>query len=204
MSRFFKAFLKTELPAVLDLVPRPATMPGCPTSPRRSGELPLRALGRDALANLTTKLNLAVQDRRAAAAHVDALMRSRTVEFPVILGEFQRDDLKAICDALGLDPSGRENEVLAKRILGGAGSAPVPGNGTAAVAVEEPAPGAKLTIDQLEAYPWGTADKLRGKMTLWDREVLVAQGVRAALDEIELYGVIVAWHGHNKPTDEVN
>lgn len=128
----------------------------------------LEALGRDTLASLTTKFDLAVQDRRAAAAHVDALMRSRTVEFSALLGELQRDELKAICEALGLDPSGREKEVLAKRILGGAGPAPAHGNGSgngrAAVAMEEPAPGAKLTIDQLEAYLWGAADKLRGKI----------------------------------------
>ncbi len=137
-------------------------MPDLPAKVRRAA---LEALGRDSLANITAKFNVAVQDRRAAAAHVDALMRSRTVEFPALLGELQRDDLKAICEALGIEPSGREKSVLVNRILGypDAGTAPGNGNG-AAGAVDEPAPGAKLTIDQLEAYLWGAADKLRGKI----------------------------------------
>ena len=128
------------------------TMPDLPAKVRRAA---LEALGRDSLANLTTKFDLAVQDRRAAAAHVDALMRSRTVEFAALLGELQRDELKAICEALGLDPSGREKEVLVKRILGGPDAASARGQRRRAGAVEEPAPGAKLTVDQLEALPVG-------------------------------------------------
>ena len=107
-------------------------MPDLPAKVRRAA---LEALGRDSLANLTTKFNLAVQDRRAAAAHVDALMRSRTVEFPALLGELQRDDLKAICEAIGLDPSGREKEGLVQRILADPGAAPAPGNGASAASV---------------------------------------------------------------------
>ena len=136
------------------------------TSPPRVRRAALEALGRDTLAKLTEKFDLAVQDRRSAAAHVDALMRSRTVEFADILGALQRDDLKAICEALGLDTSGREKELLVKRILAGpdAAAAEPKANGAAATVVEPPPPGAKLTIDQLEAYLWGAADMLRGKI----------------------------------------
>ena len=138
-------------------------MPDLPAKVRRAA---LEALGRDTLAKLTEKLELAVQDRRAAAAHVEALMRARTVEFADLLGELQRDDLKAICEVLGLDPSGREKDLLVQRILAGpdAASAQPRANGAAATVVEPPPPGAKLTIDQLEAYLWGAADKLRGKI----------------------------------------
>ena len=140
-----------------------SAMPDLPAKARRAA---LEALGRDTLAKLTEKFDLAVQDRRAAAAHVEALMRSRAVEFADLLSALQRDDLKAICGALGLDPSGREKEVLVLRILAGpdAASAAPRANGTAATGVEPPPPGAKLTIDQLEAYLWGAADKLRGKI----------------------------------------
>ena len=138
-------------------------MPDLPAKARRAA---LEALDRDTLASLTRTFDLAVQDRRGASAHVDALMRSRTVEFADLLGELARDDLKAICEALGLDPSGREKELLVKRILAGPNpaSADPRASGATVTVVEPPPPGAKLTIDQLEAYLWGAADKLRGKI----------------------------------------
>lgn len=126
----------------------------------------LEALGRDTLARLTSKFDVTVENRRSAAAHVDALMRSRTVDFASLLVELQRDDLKAICEAMSLDSSGREKEVLVQRILAGPVGAPPPttGNGAGTAEAAEPVPGGKLTIDQLEAYLWGAADKLRGKI----------------------------------------
>ena len=140
-------------------------MPAMSELPAKVRRAALEALGRDSLANLTAKLNLAVQDRRAAAAHVDALMRTRTAGFAALLGELQRDELKLVCEALGLDPTGREKGLLVQRILGGPGAMSGPSNGKgAAPEVSEPGSGAKLTIDQLEAYLWGAADKLRGKI----------------------------------------
>ena len=48
-------------------------MPGLSPKLRRTA---LEVLGRDTLSKLTSKLDLAVEDRRSAAAHVDALVRS--------------------------------------------------------------------------------------------------------------------------------
>lgn len=137
--------------------------------PAKTRRAALEALGRNALAKLTDRFEVAVPNRRSAAAHVDALMRSRTVEFATVLGQLQRDDLKAICTALGLDTSGREKDVLVNRIVG-VPSAPAAGNGVARNATpatelpEAPATGGKLTLEQLEGYLWSAADKLRGKI----------------------------------------
>ena len=47
-------------------------------------------------------------DRRVAASHVDAILRAKRVDFAEVLGLLGRDELKAVCEALGLDSSGRE------------------------------------------------------------------------------------------------
>jgi type I restriction enzyme M protein len=140
-------------------------MPGLSPKLRRTA---LEVLGRDTLSKLTSKFDLAVEDRRSAAAHLDALVRSRSLNFAAVLGELGRDDLKAMCSALGLDTSGREKDLLVNRILG---ETPLPAetngngkNGVQAPLVEPPAPAGKLTLDQLEGYLWGAADKLRGKI----------------------------------------
>jgi len=129
----------------------------------------LEALSRDALAKITERFGLAVHDRRSAAAHVDALMRSHTVDFGALRGHLQRDDLKEMCEALGLDTSGREKGVLSNRIVAGPTPSAVRNghgrNGTPAQTAEvQPPSGGKLTLEQLEGYLWGAADKLRGKI----------------------------------------
>jgi type I restriction enzyme M protein len=74
---------------------------------------------------------------------------------------------QGICDALDLDRSGKEKDVLVARILGGDEAAPAAKvtlkNGAAPTAVELPATG-KLTVDQLERYLWSAADILRGSI----------------------------------------
>jgi type I restriction enzyme M protein len=140
-------------------------MPALPARTRRTA---LEALGRDSLAKLTDKFALDVRDRRSAAAHVDALIRFRTVDFGALLHELVRDDLKAMCEALGLDATGREKDLLVRRILGedaaAAQAAASEPPGEQLTLVESPAPSGKLTLDQLEGYLWGAADKLRGKI----------------------------------------
>ncbi len=136
-------------------------MPDLPAKVRRAA---LEALGRDTLANLTAKFNIAVPDRRATAAHVEALVRSRTVEFSALLGELQRDDLKAICKALGLETSGREKEVLVQRILARSSSAAPASTinaGEQLQVVQEPA-ATTITISDLESHLWEAANILRG------------------------------------------
>lgn len=139
-------------------------MPGLPAKTRRTA---LEAISRDALAKLTEQFGLLVRDRRSTAAHVDALLRARRVEFPALLGHLQRDDLKAMCEALGLDATGREKDVLVNRILDEGPPAATKTNGKNGVQlplVEPFAPTGKLTQAQLEGYLWGAADKLRGKI----------------------------------------
>lgn len=127
----------------------------------------LSALGRDRLSGLTEQFGLDVEDRRVLDQHVDALVRARSVDFAEVLGTLKREELQGICDALELDRSGKEKDVLIARILGGDAAAPAaratPKNGAAPTAVELPATG-KLTVDQLERYLWSAADILRGSI----------------------------------------
>src|SRR6266542_431344 len=90
----------------------------------------LHALSRGALAAITTKLDLPVADRRSQGAHVDAIVKDKGIELAGVLRLLSRDDLKAICAALDLDPSGKEKEPIAQRILdavtGGGAQVPAP------------------------------------------------------------------------------
>ncbi len=78
----------------------------------------LEQLSRDRLAELTTAHGLAVADRRSTAAHVEALLQAKSSDFATLLRSLKREELQAICDALGLDRGGREKEPLVLRILG--------------------------------------------------------------------------------------
>jgi adenine-specific DNA-methyltransferase len=86
--------------------------------PARMRRVALETLGRDRLAALTDAFELPVRDRRAASAHVDALMHARALDFSEVLRRLARDELKAICEALGLDTSGKEKEPIVQCILG--------------------------------------------------------------------------------------
>jgi type I restriction enzyme M protein len=90
----------------------------------------LEALSRDALAGVTDRLGLPVEDRRAQAAHVEAILNVSGTPFGDILRLFSRADVKTICEALDLDTSGKEKEPIVQRILaaveGRALTAPVP------------------------------------------------------------------------------
>jgi adenine-specific DNA-methyltransferase len=89
------------------------------TVPPRLRRAALEVLTRDRLASITEKYNLTVEDRRAQAAHIDAIVRSRSLDFGDVLRLLQRDELKAMCEALGLDTSGKEKDPLIERILAG-------------------------------------------------------------------------------------
>jgi len=78
----------------------------------------LEQLSRDRLAELTLRFELDVDDRRSTDSHIDAIVRKRSLEFGRVLEGMQRDELKAACDALGLDSGGREKAKLVERILG--------------------------------------------------------------------------------------
>ncbi len=89
----------------------------------------LEVLSRDRLAEITTKFELAVEDRRAQAAHVDSIISARKLDFADVLRELSRDELKSMCSALGIDSSGKEKGMLIERILGRGGSGGTNGNG---------------------------------------------------------------------------
>src|SRR5919106_3710826 len=77
----------------------------------------LEQLSRDRLNALSDHFALDVGDRRIAENHVNAIVRSRSVDFGELLGLLKREELQAICDALGVDRSGREKEILIQRVL---------------------------------------------------------------------------------------
>jgi len=85
--------------------------------PPRKRRQALELLSRPRLAELTEHFELEVEDRRVHAEHVDALIRSRLVEFADILPLLYRDELKAMCEELGFDSSGREKQPLVDRLL---------------------------------------------------------------------------------------
>lgn len=153
----------------------------------------LSALPRETLAALTSRATLSVRDRRSTAGHIDALLGLTSASFLALLPTLSRDDLKAICAALGLATDGREKQVLIDRIGGsesvdGADADAAPRQGSLPLAAparpssrtpppsradrpdrgetaaSAPDPSAKLTREQLERYLWAAADILRGSI----------------------------------------
>ena len=102
----------------------------------------LKPLFRDRLGELTTHFGLEVADRRSTDAHVDAILRKRSLAFQSALEELSRDELKAISHALGHGSTGRDKASFIDRILGVA---------PAAEAAEPSEPGA--SNDDTDAGP---------------------------------------------------
>lgn len=98
-------------------------MPALSAKLRRAA---LETLGRDTLVALADRFEVEVSDRRSKDAAVDALNRSRKLDFGALLAELSRDELKGICSALGLDTSGKEKGPIVERIMGAEDS----GNGS--------------------------------------------------------------------------
>ncbi len=95
--------------------------------PVKSRRAALETLSRDRLAEITARYELHVEDRRTADSHVAAIAKARSsLDFSDVLRMLSRDELKAICEALGLDTSGKEKEPIVQRILGAGGA----GDGT--------------------------------------------------------------------------
>jgi type I restriction enzyme M protein len=129
----------------------------------------LEALSRDRLAEITSLYDLSVADRRAHSAHVDAILHSRSVNFADVLRGLSRNELKAICSALGLDTSGKEKEPIVERILarGDQKELPLRAPVTADTEVRSaPAKPARKNGGDLgfEDKLWKAADELRGSM----------------------------------------
>lgn len=114
------------------------------TLPARQRRAALESLSRDSLAALTQHYELFVSDRRVTKHHIDALVQARGVDFAELLGRLKRDELKAMCQALGLDDTGREKQVIIDRILGiqptAAPEQPTPAPEQQPTAAPQPAP----------------------------------------------------------------
>jgi SAM-dependent methyltransferase len=78
----------------------------------------LEQLPRDRLAELTSRLELDVDDRRSTRSHVDAIVRKRSLDFRSLLEHLRRDELAGACDALGLGAGARDKAALIGRLLG--------------------------------------------------------------------------------------
>src|SRR5881394_1313988 len=92
-------------------------MPEARLSPRDRRTI-LQQLSRDRLAELTTRFELDVDDRRSTDSHIDAIVRKRSLGFRRVLEVLRREELQAACEALRLDSGGREKAKLVERILG--------------------------------------------------------------------------------------
>jgi adenine-specific DNA-methyltransferase len=77
----------------------------------------LEVLSRDRLAEITSEFDLDVEDKRAQAAHIDAIIKARSLDFADVLRDLSRDELKDICSALGLDTSGKKKDLIVDRIV---------------------------------------------------------------------------------------
>jgi hypothetical protein len=80
----------------------------------------LMQLSRERLSDLATHFELEVADRRSTDAHVDAIVRKRSLDFSRLLEVLRREELQAACESLGLDAGGREKAKLIARITGAA------------------------------------------------------------------------------------
>lgn len=138
----------------------------------------LAALSRDTLTSLSAHYGVDVGDRRVVANHVDALIRSRGIDFAELLARIAREELKIMCAALGLPRDGREKQLLIERILGTNEETSASGiekaqrqmngkssdkEGKVPVTIEVD-PTKKLSREQLERYLWAAADILRGSI----------------------------------------
>jgi type I restriction enzyme M protein len=117
---------------------------------------------------------------------VDVLARAKRAGFAELLEKLSRQELKTICQAHGLDDSGREKDTLLERILGRGQldlvpSEPAPakprGRPKKAKDAEpeladeqsdQPAENGKMTQQKLESHLWGAANILRGSIDAAD------------------------------------
>ena len=88
-------------------------------------KLALRVLDAARLRELVDHANLTVTDRRSRDALVLGLADARRIEFTSLVSRLTRDELKAMCRALGLPDDGREKAPIVERLMGTSGSVEV-------------------------------------------------------------------------------
>ncbi|HQY63247.1 MAG TPA: N-6 DNA methylase [Polyangiaceae bacterium] len=91
--------------------------PGKAGLPLKDRRTVLKQLSRDRLAELTTGFALEVTDRRSTDAHVEAIVRKRSLPFRSVLEALPSGELKAISHALH-GSSGGDKAALIDRLLG--------------------------------------------------------------------------------------
>lgn len=138
-------------------------------------------LTRDELLDVVDRFELAPPDRVRKDGLVDTVSGSKKTPLAEVLTNLSRDRLKALCQALGVDDTGREKAVLIERLVGpakdGAAQRPLASSAREAAAIYERAlkvakgtevvtlaPGEKLSREKLEGYLWSAADILRGSI----------------------------------------
>ena len=77
----------------------------------------LKQLSRERLGLLSDRFAVEVADRRSIDAHVEALVRKRSLDFRALLEQLTRDELEAIRLAL-LGTSGGDKAAIIDRLLG--------------------------------------------------------------------------------------
>ncbi len=126
----------------------------------------LQQLSRERRAELTAHFELAVTDRRSSEAHVDAIVRKPSLDFRQLVEMLRREELKAACEALGLDSRGREKAGFVERILapGPGGEGPTVVSTTASPAPPPPnGHGEEALKSQLRRFVVETAGGFRGR-----------------------------------------
>jgi hypothetical protein len=112
-----------------------------PRAPRKTGLTPkerrtlLAQLPHARLAELTAHFGITVEDRRSNEAHVEAIVKKRSLDLRDVLDQLSKDELKALCQAVG-HPAQGTKAALVDRLLGVPGedaiehAAQAPGTGT--------------------------------------------------------------------------
>jgi hypothetical protein len=81
-----------------------------------------RVLDANRLRELVDLAKLTVSDRRSRDVLIQALADGRRIELATLVGHLSREELKAMCRALGLPDDGREKAVIIERLMGPAGT----------------------------------------------------------------------------------
>lgn len=98
------------------VAPDAASVPLVPLSAAKKREC-LDVLKADRLRDLVRGLVIEVDNYKSRDSLISALADGRRVDFRALLGELSREELKAMCAARGLSPSGKEKGVLVERLL---------------------------------------------------------------------------------------
>ena len=143
----------------------------------------LSALSADDLRANVEYYELEVADRRVKAQLVDALVGCEAATIEEILGDWYRDDLKALCRSFGIDDSGRRKADLIARLM-----APAEEQEGKDVPEAEPRTGRKTKKrGKVTAQPSGNGATTGYESELW----AMADALRGSMDASEYKHVVL-------------